>query len=397
MDKFREITFNKAESVGSAFIRFLYQKIDWRDRLIGIRGARGAGKSTLMLQRIMLTNSLETSLYISLDDMFFLTNSLTHVVDHYYKIGIRLFFLDEVHRYPTWSREIKSLYDNYPEVKIVFTGSSVVEIFKGQADISRRAVFYDLPGMSFREFLMLDKGVQTSVLKFEDILNNHVAISRELKSKVDIPIGLFKRYLSLGYYPYFIENENNYHQRLLNTVNLILETDLPSVEHITYASVRKIKALLYIIAQSVPFKPNISALSQKVESKRETVLQYLDFLERATLLKLLRSSKQGMVQLNKPEKIYLDNPNLIYALTDGKEEIGNVRETFFMNQLSQQHKVTFPERGDFMIDDAYVIEVGGQGKTNRQIQKVTQSYVAADDLETGSGNKIPLWLFGFLY
>ena len=397
MDKLLEISLNKVESVDTTFVRFLYQQIDWTDRLIGIRGARGVGKSTLMLQRIKLTHSSQSSLYMGLDDLFFLTTSLTSVVDHYYKLGVRSVFLDEVHKYPTWSQEIKSLYDNYPKLSIVFTGSSVVELFRRQADISRRAVFYDLPGMSFREYLELDKGIKTPVIVLEDILRNHITISRELKSTLDTPVGLLKRYLALGYYPYFKENERSYHHRLINTISLILETDLPSVENITYASVRKIKALLYVIAQSVPFKPNISLLSEKIESKRETVLQYLDFLERATLLKLLRSSKQGIVQLNKPEKIYLDNPNLIYALADGNPQIGNVRETFFMNQVSRKHTIFFPEKGDFMVDKQVIFEVGGSTKTKRQIQGIESAYIAADDLETGSGNKIPLWLFGFLY
>lgn len=396
MEFLQELSYNKIDSVRSEFIRSLYYKIDWNDRLIAIRGARGVGKTTLILQYLKNNLPPNESLYLSLDHILFQKTPLFEVVDYYAKLGIKNIFLDEVHKYPDWSIEIKNIYDFYQELKIIFTGSSVLELYKGQADLSRRMMAYDLCGLSFREFLIYDQNITTSPLNLEDILEDHVKIARELKATIGTPLLHFNKYLRIGYYPYYKENESNYQQRLLNTINLILESDIVDVENITYNSIRKMKSLLYIISQSVPFKPNISSLSKKVETKRDTLLQFLDLLQRASLINLLRSNTQGVSFLNKPEKIYLNNTNLLHALGQDPDK-GNERETFFLNQMSYKNKINSTTPGDFIVEDQFIFEVGGKNKTNKQIQTLNSAYIAADDIEIGAGNRIPLWLFGFLY
>ena len=379
------------------FTRYLFGSIDWNDRLIGIMGARGTGKTTLLLQYSRLKLPADKSLYLSLDDLYFQQHTLVDVADYFYKLGYRHFLLDEVHKYPQWSLEIKNLYDQYEDLQIVFTGSSVVELFKGQADISRRGVFYRLHGLSFREFLTLGSGCELPVYPLSDLLAHHVAISREVLSSVPSPLADFRRYLSVGYYPYYMENEANYHHRLRNTVNLVLETDLPAATNIPFASVIKLKALLQLVAQSVPFKPNISWISEKVGVKRETVMHYLAMLERAGLLMMLQSNATGVAGMNKPEKIYLDNTNLMMALGEGNAEKGNLRETFFFNQVGHVHRIRYGGLADFEVDGQYLFEVGGRQKAQKQLGSHLMGFIIADDLETGLDKKIPLWLFGFLY
>lgn len=397
MDKLRELSYNKVESVSSGFRRFLFEEIDLNDQLIAIRGARGSGKTTLLLQLMKQTNDLEQCLYLSLDNIMLQDKPLLEVVDYYYKLGVRYLFLDEVHKYEGWSTIIKNLYDHYGDLKIVFTASSLLELYQGQADLSRRLSGYDLPGMSFREFLQFDQNLLVRPVTLTDLLRDHVPISREYKKVLGSPLAHFKRYLQLGYYPYFKENEEKYSQRLIDTINQILETDLMAVGSFNYTTVRKLKALLSVISQSVPFKPNISSLSKKIEVKRETVLHYMDLLERAAVLILLQSATGGISRLNKPDKVYLENTNILYALSEGIPEKGNIRETFFLNQISKGHKVKAPVTGDFIVDDIVTFEVGGKSKTKKQIEKTEKAFVVADDIETGSGNKIPLWLFGFFY
>jgi predicted AAA+ superfamily ATPase len=336
------------------------------------------------------------TLYVSLDDLYFTNNRLVDLADDFVKRGGRFLFLDEVHKYPGWSREIKNLYDMHRDLKIVFTGSSMLEIHKGDADLSRRAVVYELLGLSFREYLELEHGIVLSSFTLSDILKNHVAISSDIAKELK-PIAAFRNYLKYGYYPYFKENKNTYHQRLASTINLVIEADLPAVERVDYSTVQKLKKLLYIIATSVPFKPNVQKLSEQIHSTRGTTLQYLDYLKNAQLLNLVRSQTQGTSLLNKPDKIYLHNPNLMFALTPEHANIGTQRETFFYNQVKQAAEITTSGTGDFLVNKKMIFEIGGKNKTHDQIKNQHHSYLAVDDIVTGTGNKIPLWLFGFLY
>jgi len=397
MEKLFETSSLKLRSIKIDFERYLAVKIDWKDRLIAIMGARGCGKTTLLLQYIKRNYpQSEDALYISLDDIYFTTNRLIDVIDDFVKQGGRYLFIDEVHKYTGWSREIKNAYDTYADLKIVFTGSSMLQVHKSEGDLSRRAVVYEMLGLSFREYLIMNSGKEFPVLTVMDIINNHVSLSKKIATEIK-PLMEFKNYLKHGYYPYFLENKSTYLQRLSATVNLVLELDLPSVERIDYSTIHKLKKLLYIIATSVPFKPNIEKLSQQTNATRGSVLLYLDYLRKAQLIGLLKSPKAGDGYMNKPEKIYLNNTNLMYALEHEQPSIGTVRETFFMNQLQAESKVHYTEKGDFLIDKNKVFEIGGKNKTFDQIKDLKNSFIAADGIETGFKNKIPLWLFGFLY
>jgi uncharacterized protein len=380
------------------FVRSLSDKIDWNNRLIAITGARGCGKTTLLLQHIRLKWGVapEHVLYASLDHLWFSSNSLFDFADAFVKRGGQYLFLDEVHKYQNWSQEIKNIYDSFPELYIVITGSSMLQIYKGNADLSRRAVHYRLNGLSFREYLHFEHNFDSTPVSIEDLLVNHLEIAQQVCATLK-PIPLFENYLKTGYYPFFRENLQLYYHKLLNTVNAVLEIDLPAVERIDYYSIHKMKKLLYIISSMVPFSPNITRLSAEMEVSRNSLLNYLSLLERASTVNLLGQDVSGLQTLTKPEKIYLDNPNLCYALSTDKYAIGNVRETFFFNQLKAVASVTSVPKGDFLVNEKYTFEVGGKSKGFDQIAGIADSYLAIDDIETGLGNKIPLWLFGFLY
>jgi uncharacterized protein len=390
-------SLKKVQETDTSFKRYLYDKIDWSDRLIFIKGARGTGKTTLLLQHIKENfGTSEETLYVSLDDIWFSDNRLIDLVEQFVNLGGKFLYLDEVHKYPNWSGEIKNIYDDHPGLKIVITSSSALHIFKQQADLSRRAIVYDLHELSLREYIALRSGQSFPAFNIQQLLSDHVNLSFRIIEKIK-PLRLFQEYCSLGCYPYFLENPANYHQRLLTTVNTILETDLPAILNIDYSSVLKLKKLLYIIATSVPFKPNITELSNKTGIARDTLLRYLHHLSEAHLILLLQSNKGGNSILTKPEKIYLHNSNLMAALADNDANIGTIRETFFLNQLSAAGKVYYTEQGDFVFIDTYVFEVGGKNKTGKQIKGLPDAFIVADDIESGYKNKIPIWLFGFLY
>ncbi|MBT7995125.1 MAG: AAA family ATPase, partial [Bacteroidetes bacterium] len=360
-------------------------------------GARGVGKTTLLLQHIKENFKInEETLFVSLDDVYFTGNTLIDLAENFYTKGGRHLFLDEVHKYPTWSKEIKNIYDTYPELKIVFTGSSILEIYKGAADLSRRAVSFKLKGLSFREYLKLKHKISFDKIEFKEIIENHTELTDIITKEIH-PLKYFKGYLESGYYPYFVEGEKFYSQKVNNTLNLILETDLPSVIGLSYTNIYKIKKLLYILSTTSPYKPNITKLSSQLETNRANILQFLDFLKRSDILHLLKGITKGDSILTKPDKVYLENSNLIYALAHENPNIGTVRETFFMNQLSHSHFVSTPKNGDFMVDEKFTFEIGGKNKNADQIKDIKNAFVAADDIETGYENKIPLWLFGFLY
>ena len=397
MEKLIDKSIKKIENINTDFKRFLVKEINWDRRLIGIKGARGTGKTTLLLQYIRENYGLSDEvLYVSLDDIYFSENKLVALADAFAKIGGKFLFLDEVHKYPDWAREIKNIYDDYPELKIVFTGSSILEIDKSESDLSRRSVVYELPVLSLREYIALAGGVNLEVYSLSDILSDHKEIVLEINRKIK-PIKELKEYNQNGAYPFFIEAGKEYSNHIERIINLILETDLPAFTSIDFASIVKLKRLLYVISESVPFQPNISRLSVKIGVTRDTLIRYLSYLEKAHLISLLRSNTKGISKMAKPDKIYLNNNNLMFALQPGLVNPGTIRETFFQNQLSVKHKIDLPQKGDFIVDGKYVFEIGGKNKTQKQIIDIPNAFIVPDNLEYGYRNRIPLWLFGFLY
>ena len=397
MERLKQISESRLNQVKTDFKRFLMDEIHWDDRMIGISGARGSGKTTLILQH--MKNSLPAgaeALYVSLDDIYFAGNPVVLFAEEFYRKGGEYLFLDEVHKYPDWSRELKNIYDNLPDLKIIFTSSSALDIYKGGYDLSRRAVVYNLPGLSFREFIELKYRLTFQSWPIEEILRNPKNIAREITGKIR-PMKFFEEYLQTGYYPFFIESERNYPYRLINILNLILENDLPTIFNIDYYSVLKIKKMLAVLSRIVPYKPNIEKLARQAGTTRDTLLKYLYYLEKAEIVRWLTKDTFGINYLNKPDKIYLNNTNLMFALNSEKPDKGTLRETFLLNQLHIKHKVTYPETGDFLVDGKYLIEVGGKTKNTGQLSGKKDSFIAADDIDFPYDKKIPLWLFGFMY
>lgn len=394
MDRLLTISERKLKASMPEFVRYLRGKIDWNQRLIMILGHRGVGKTTLILQK--LKTVVAKKVYLSLDDFYFEENRLIILIEELYQLGYRHFYLDEAHRYAHWSTDLKSIFDTYEDAFFVVSGSSILELKKGTADLSRRAAVYYLAGLSFREYINIEKEEHLSLISLPELLENHQRLSEELTDRYDI-VGLFEQYMKYGYYPFSRMGTELYYSRLLETTHLVLEMDIGPFEEISYKTVRSMKKLLYIISESVPFTPNISKLAEKLETSRNTILKILDMLQQAQILNLLYQSVHGISFLQKPEKIYLQNPNLAFALSPSEPNVGNLRETFFMNQVQVSHQVTLPKFGDFMVDDQFVFEIGGPNKTAIQIQGIPNAYLALDQIKIGSGNKIPLWLFGFLY
>lgn len=384
----------------SPFRRYLSLEIDWSDRLIAIKGARGTGKTTLLLQRIKLDLNEEHKnrvLYATLDDLFFLENTIVDLAKDFQLSGGKFLFLDEVHKYPRWSRELKLIYDQFPELKIVFTSSSMLDILSGESDLSRRAVSYTLQELSYREFLELETEMELPSFTFGEILQNHRDISDSLKKELEFPLKHFQDYLSFGAYPYYKDNKNTYSQKLLQTIMLIIENDMNAVENISFDETRKIKKLLVAIAQSSPFTPNISKLSERLGMNRKNLLNALRLLARADLIIELFKPNKGIGAFTKPEKLYLHNTNLIYALGGKNSDQGAIRETFFANQVGRSETLNLAEKGDFIVNNTYTFEIGGKNKSVNQILNVPRAFVARDDIEFGTPNIIPLWLFGFMY
>jgi predicted AAA+ superfamily ATPase len=396
MDTLIEIQDRLIDQLGTTYTRAIENRIRWTDRMVSIKGARGVGKTTLLLKTLR-DNDVpgSQSLYASLDNLYFTKNSLPDLADTFYKKGGRCLVLDEVHKLEGWSRQIKNVYDSYPQLQIVFTGSSVLDLIQGQADLSRRAVSYDLTGLSFREYLQIETNQPFPVCTLEQLLRDHQEIARAVTSKLQ-PLPFFETYSKTGYYPYYLEGVETYAQRLMSVTNQVLETDLPQCKKIDLRSIPKLKKLLYMIAVSAPMKPNISKLSSAIEVSRQTVNLYLEYLQQACLINLLRTPKRGYGQLTKPEKILLANTNLTHAIAKKNWHIGNNRETFFVNQASVTHEVQAAVQGDFLVDQKWTIEVGGRNKDTSQISGIENAFIAADNIETGHGRKIPLWLFGFL-
>lgn len=398
MEKLIELFRKKMTGPLPVFERELERKINWNARLISVRGSRGTGKTTLFLQHIKKTfsNNLNKVLYVNLDNIYFSNNTLVELAEKFASRGGTHLFIDEVHKYENWSKEIKNLYDDFPELHIAFTGSSLLEILNGRADLSRRTLVYELTGLSFREYLSLIKAHDFPIFTLEEILKNNEQISAEIASKIK-PFEFFDDYLSFGYYPYFLEGKDDYFNRLNETLNMILEVELPMLRGLEIAYIPRIKKLLAVIGESAPFIPNITQLAAKIGISRQTLLIYLKYLENAKLINQLYKKSRGLIVLEKPEKILMENTNLIELFNGENANTGSRRETFVLNQLLHSHKVDFSEESDFFVDSKYTFEVGGKNKKRKQIQEIPDSYIIADDIEFGTDRRIPIWLLGFMY
>lgn len=371
------------------FKRYLFYEIAWDSRMIGIVGARGVGKTTMILQHIREHIDSKKALYVSAEDMYFGENRLIDLANEFFKNAGEYLFIDEIHKYADWSRELKDIYDSFPTLKVVFTGSSVLDILKGSADLSRRAIVYKLEGLSFREYLKLFHNLDENVYSLKQIINNETKLQN-----IKHPLPLFNDYLQRGYYPFGQENEVSL--RLGQIIVQTLETDIPQYANLNIGTSRKLKRLLSIIAESVPFKPNFSKIAEIIGVSRNSLDDYFLYMERAGLIRQLRDETNGIRGLGKVDKVYLDNANLIYNLVGDKSNMGNIRETFFFNQMGVKNNVISSKKSDFVIDN-YTFEVGGKNKQQSQIEKDGKSFVVKDDIEFGYLNVIPLWAFGLNY
>jgi len=384
-------------AVSDSFIRYLYHEVHWNNRLIGIKGARGTGKTTMLLQYLKHSSiDINKKVYLSLDDLYFISHSILDVGVQFYQRGGKLMVLDEVHKYPNWSKEIKNLYDRHPDLQIIFTGSSIMEITKMEGDLSRRALMYELKGLSYREYLSFTHNIQLPSVNIDDLIHGNIELDKMLLHDFK-PLTYFKDYLISGYYPFSMEDKDSYHKRLRQLIRNIVEYDMSEVKGLDIRQSKKILQLLNIIAQQVPFKPNISSIAEKSGIHRNSINNYLYYLEEARLIAPLQHHNYSIASLQKPEKIYLDNTNHIYALSEQAPNIGNVRETFFFNQVSYLHSVTYTEKADFMIDSNLIFEIGGSNKSNKQIKNLENAYIVKDNIEVPVGQTLPLWMFGLLY
>lgn len=389
------VSNRRVSQIDLSYKRPIYYQINWDNRLIGIKGPKGVGKSTLLLQHIKETFSdLSKILYVSLDNMWFASNSLIDLVEYHYTHGGTHIFLDEIHKYKHWQDAIKNIYDDYPDLHIVYTGSSILKLKAGDGDLSRRMRSYEMTGLSFREYMVFEGILQYRVLSLDEILKSHVTIAADVVSKIKI-LPAFESYLKEGYYPFYKEEGDGYLSRVQEVITQTIDMDIPAVEDVEYGTLQKLKKLLMILAVQLPFIPRMNELYQELETNREQGLKLLSLLEDAKLISMLKTPVKALKHLSAPDKLYLDNPNMMYALSE-KVDIGTVRETFFNNQLSVNNKVSLPPKGDFKVDDRFLFEVGGRKKSFDQIKDEPDSFLAIDSVEIGNGNRIPLWLFGFL-
>ena len=386
----------KITKISLRFKRYLYFRINWNARMIGIKGARGVGKTTMLLQHILENyDDIDQTLYASLDDLWFSSHSLIELVDWADRHGIRRLYLDEVHRYEQWSETLKNIYDNYPDMGIVYTSSSLLIMDNANVDLSRRQTVYTLHGLSFREYLDFENELHIEPISLEELLKSHVSLAMTILQSIKVA-PYFEAYLEHGYYPFYLESGADYPLRLRETVSVVLENDLPAVENVSFETIMKVKKLLILISEKVPFEPNMSELWKQLSTNNNLGLKMLYALDKAQLLNLLTHKVKNYTYLFKPDKIFMGNTNLMHVLCPTVDK-GNERETFFLSQLQVDHDVKMPRKGDFLIDDKYLFEVGGKTKTFDQIADIPDSYLAVDDTEVGHGDRIPLWLFGLLY
>lgn len=386
----------KVKQINTNFKRYLFSQINWNSRIIGIKGARGVGKTTLLLQRILEKyRNIDDTFYISLDHLWFRNHSLEDLVEYLYTHGITEIYIDEVHKYKDWSQSLKTFYDEFADLRIVYTGSSMLEIEKSSTDLARRQTTYHLNGLSFREYLAYTGALDSEPKPLTEILQKHVPIAMKITGEVKV-LKLFDKYLKTGYYPYFTDAKSDFLIRLAETAKLVIENDLPAVTDVNYATIEKTQRLLMIIAEHVPFQPTIEKLASAIGSTRDSCLKMMYMLDKAAILRLLTTELKSYKRLVNPEKIYLDNTNLMYALGATVNE-GNLRETFFFNQVGNTCDVCSTPSGDFLINGEFRVEVGGPSKDFSQIADIPDSYLAIDNIETGYGARIPLWMFGLLY
>lgn len=392
-------SYRLVSQVSTKTKRYLYHQLPWDVRMLCIRGSRGVGKTTLLLQRMAeaFPAGSNQALYVSLDELWFNENRLIDLADYHYTHGGTHLFLDEVHRYPqeSWAQEIKIIYDRYPGFHVVFTGSSVLKIDQSQADLSRRCLFFTMQGLSFREYLEFNGIAQLHPVELGQVLNSHVTLAMEITRQVHV-LQYFGDYLRHGYYPFYHELADGYGMALRQMVANVIEQDIPQAESVEMNTINRMKRLIALIARVSPFTVNVSRIASTLECDRQTVYKLLRTMHRASLINMLYRGKNNMQQLVKPEKVYLENTNLMYAMAS-EINIGNIRETFFANQLLNAHELAFSGSGDFLIDNTHTIEIGGHRKSFEQIKDIADSYLAVDDIEIGNGHRIPLWLFGFLY
>ena len=378
--------------------RYLSPRIDWNDRLICIKGPKGTGKTTLILQHIRETFGIgsDKCVYMSADHIWFAKHDILDAVDYFNSHGFTHIFIDEIHHADEWSRLVKTITDTYPDLNVVYSGSSILKLSSGEADLSRRQASYNLKGLSFREFLSFEGVMDEKVLSLEDIISHHRAIATDISSRTKI-LPSFEKYLKIGYYPIYKGVSSQFEERLVEIVNSVIDVDFPIIEDFTPATLRKAKKMLMVLAESCPQHPNMSNLYRELETNRNLGLKMLEALERAELVMSIDSGNAKLKHLSKPEKLFLGDTNLMNAIAPSTNS-GAIRETFFASQLrAASHKVVAPLAGDFCVDDRYLFEIGGPSKGFDQIKDIPDSYVAQDGVETGIGNKIPLWLFGFLY
>lgn len=384
--------------VNTRIVRQLMHTIDWEKQLVAIRGSRGVGKTTLMRQYIKLNygENAGEALYCVMDSMYFTNHTLLDMAEQFHSLGGKHLFLDEVHKYPTWTKEIKEIIDLWPDLKITFTGSSLLQILNSQADLSRRVLSYHMSGLSFREFIHFYKGIEIPCHTLEEILDNADSIYQEIR-KICNPQQLFEEYLRVGYYPFYDGNETEYYSRLENVVSFIIDQEMPQFCNVEQAYTRKLKALLMFLCDNPPYEVNITKLSAYLEINKNTVLSYLSSMNRAELLYLLYTDNKSVTKMQKPDKIYIQNTNILYALSS-QINLGTIRECFVVNQLSPQHVVEYgKDKGDFKIDGKITFEVGGKEKSFQQIANVANSYILADNLDFPIGKKLPIWLIGLIY
>ena len=385
------------DRVSIDFVRYLHDKINWDNRLIVIKGAKGVGKTTMLLQHILRTFAdKQKALYASLDHIWFANHSVLDLAEYHYTHGGTHLFLDEVHKYRGWQQEIKNIYDSYPQLHIVLTGSSMLKLEESLVgDLSRRHRQYTLEGLSFREYMQLEQVAQLPVLSLDTVLNDHFMQASQITSKVKV-LQHFEKYLETGYYPFYREEGDGFFDRLQQVIETIVTSEIPSVSNIEYDSVYKAKQLLAVLAESTPYTLNISGLCVTLQASRNNVLKLIDLMDKAALVRRLYSAESGMNMLTKPEKVLFYNTNLMYCLTP-KAEDGTIRETYFASQLAIDHKLSMPNQGDLLVDDRWLFEVGGKNKGFKQIKGIEDSFVVSDGIDIGYGKKIPLWLFGMLY
>lgn len=385
-----QATFDKLlRETTSTFHRYMYDRIDWDARMVGLLGPRGVGKTTMVLQHIKENLPRKETLYVVAEDLYFSSHTLLDLADDFARKGGKYLFIDEIHKYPGWSRELKLIYDYHSELHVFFTGSSVLDISHGVSDLSRRVLTYTMQGLSYREYLSLFHGIDLPTYTLEQILSQEVELPTGL-----LPLQFFHDYLQKGYYPF---SDNNFEQYIMQVVNATIEVDIPQYANLTVATTRKLKQLLAIVAKSAPFKPNFTQIGGQLEVSRNNVADLCAWIEKAGLISQLRDSTGGIQGLGKVDKIYLDNPTLIYVLGDQNVEVGTIRETFFFNQLRVHNAIVSSPVSDFLVNDKYTFEVGGKKKGKRQIKDVSNAYIVKDDIETGYGNIIPLWMFGLTY